>query len=90
MRLYALLMDRNAGGAFDVLREYGNLSSLIRVFLGWRDEPLFYEAQCGTFCVVGEEACGAWACVWGVWGMWGVGCMFVAMKMWIEGLVSII
>ena len=34
--LYAELMDRNGGGAFDVLRTYGNLSALQRNMLGWR------------------------------------------------------
>lgn len=36
VRLYRLLMDRHRGGAFDVLRQYGNLGSLLRTMLGWR------------------------------------------------------
>jgi len=36
--LFGLLGDRHAGGAFDVLRSYGNLGALLRTFFGWRRE----------------------------------------------------
>ncbi|GBF97508.1 hypothetical protein Rsub_10431 [Raphidocelis subcapitata] len=34
--LFAALGDRGGGGAFDVLRAYGNLGALLRGFFGWR------------------------------------------------------
>lgn len=34
--LYALLINRHEGGAFDVLRSYGNLAALQRTMLGWQ------------------------------------------------------
>ncbi|KAI8463135.1 MAG: hypothetical protein J3K34DRAFT_527240 [Monoraphidium minutum] len=34
--LFDLLGDRRGGGAFDVVRAYGNLGALLRTFFGWR------------------------------------------------------
>ncbi|GAX80200.1 hypothetical protein CEUSTIGMA_g7638.t1 [Chlamydomonas eustigma] len=63
--LYARLMNRNEGGAFDVLRSYGNLSAIVRNMLGWRCPPgtphgasidgTWLEAQCSGFLVVNEN-----------------------------------
>ena len=53
--LYALLTNRHAGGAFDVVRQYANLSALGRVMLGWRDEPVWLESQGGAYVVVNEN-----------------------------------
>jgi hypothetical protein len=55
VELYRLLVDRHAGGAFDVLRQYANLSALTRVLLGWRDPPVWLESQGGAFIVVNEN-----------------------------------
>jgi hypothetical protein len=54
IELYRLLADRHSGGAFDVLRQYANLSALTRVLLGWRDPPVWLESQ-GAACVVVNE-----------------------------------
>jgi hypothetical protein len=53
--IYRGLIDRHGGGAFDVLRQYANLSALLRVMLGWREEPLWFEAQGAAFLVVNEN-----------------------------------
>lgn len=53
--LYALLTNRHAGGAFDVVRQYANLSALGRVMLGWRDEPIWLESQGAAYVVVNEN-----------------------------------
>ena len=34
--LYRLLANRHDGGPYDIVRQYGNLSALLRVMLGWR------------------------------------------------------
>jgi hypothetical protein len=53
--LYRRLIDRHRGGAFDVWRQYGNLSALIRLLLGWRGARPWLEAQGGAFVVVNEN-----------------------------------
>jgi hypothetical protein len=53
--LYALLTNRHAGGAFDVLRQYANLSALGRVLFGWREPPVWLESQGGAYVVVNEN-----------------------------------
>ncbi len=53
--LYALLTNRHGGGAFDVVRQYANLSALGRVMLGWREEPVWLESQGGGYVVVNEN-----------------------------------
>ena len=55
VELYRLLVDRHAGGAFDVLRQYANLSALGRVLFGWREPPVWVESQGGAFFVVNEN-----------------------------------
>lgn len=53
--LYRRLADRHAGGAFDVLRQYANLSALPRVMLGWREAPVWVESQGAGYLVVNEN-----------------------------------
>lgn len=53
--LYPLLTDRHAGGGFDVLRQYANLSALGRMLLGWREPPVWVESQGGAYLVVNEN-----------------------------------
>jgi len=53
--LYGLLADRHGGGAFDVLRQYANLSALARLLLGWREPPVWLESQGAAFVVVNEN-----------------------------------
>ena len=53
--LYGVLIDRHAGGAFDVMRQYGNLSALLHVLLGWRGDPPWMESQGAGFVVVNEN-----------------------------------
>jgi len=53
--LQRLLADRHGGGAFDVLRQYANLSALARLLLGWRDPPTWIESQGAAFVVVNEN-----------------------------------
>jgi hypothetical protein len=55
VELYRLLTNRHDGGAFDVLRQYANLSALGRVLLGWRDPPVWVESQGGAYLVVNEN-----------------------------------
>lgn len=55
VELYRRFINRHDGGAFDVLRQYANLSALLRVMLGWRDEPVWTESQGGAFVVVNEN-----------------------------------
>lgn len=55
VELYRLLTDRHGSGAFDVLRQYANLSALGRTLLGWRDPPTWIESQGGAFLVVNEN-----------------------------------
>ena len=55
VELYRLLIDRHRGGAFDVLRQYANLSALGRVLFGWRDPPVWLESQGGCYLVVNEN-----------------------------------
>jgi hypothetical protein len=54
IELYRRLTDRHAGGAFDVLRQYANLSALTRMLFGWREPPVWLESQ-GAACVVVNE-----------------------------------
>jgi hypothetical protein len=53
--LYRLLTDRHSGGAFDVVRQYANLSALGRVMLGWRDADVWLESQGAAYLVVNEN-----------------------------------
>ena len=53
--LYRLLINRHAGGAFDVLRQFGSLSALQRMMLGWRDGDVWCESQGAAFIVVNEN-----------------------------------
>ena len=55
VELYRLLIDRHRGGAFDVLRQYANLSALGRILFGWRDPPVWLESQGGGYLVVNEN-----------------------------------
>jgi len=55
VELYRLLTDRHAGGAFDVLRQYANLSALGRILFGWREPPAWIESQGGAYVVVNEN-----------------------------------
>ncbi len=58
--LFAGLMNRHEGGAFDVLRSYGNLSSLLRTLLGWGDGS---DGDGGAVAPRLEPACGAYVAV---------------------------
>jgi len=53
--LYRRLINRHEGGAFDIAREYGNLSALLHVMLGWRGERPWIESQGAGFVVVNEN-----------------------------------
>ena len=53
--LYGVLINRHAGGAFDVMRQYGNLSALLHVMLGWRGDPPWMESQGAGLLVVNEN-----------------------------------
>lgn len=53
--LYRLLINRHDGGAFDVLRQYANLSALQRVLLGWREPPVWIESQGAAFIALNEN-----------------------------------
>src|SRR6185369_13746280 len=55
VELYRLLTDRHGGGAFDVLRQYANLSALGRILFGWREPPVWIESQGGAYVVVNEN-----------------------------------
>jgi len=55
VELYRLLINRHAGGAFDIVRQYGNLSALLHVLLGWRGARPWMESQGGGFVVVNEN-----------------------------------
>jgi len=53
--LYRRFLNRHAGGAFDVWRQYGNLSALLRLLFGWRQHRPWVESQGGGFVVVNEN-----------------------------------
>jgi hypothetical protein len=53
--LYRRLINRHAGGAFDIIRQYGNLSALLHTLLGWRGARPWMESQGGGFVVVNEN-----------------------------------
>ena len=55
VELYRRLINRHEGGAFDVWRQYGNLSALLRTLLGWRGARPWIESQGGAFVVVNEN-----------------------------------
>jgi hypothetical protein len=56
VELYRRLIDRHAPtGGYDVLRQFGSLSALCRLMLGWREEPVWLESQGGAFLVVNEN-----------------------------------
>jgi len=54
--LYRVLINRHAGGAFDIMRQYGNLSALLHAMLGWRGRPTWVESQGAAFVVVNENS----------------------------------
>jgi hypothetical protein len=53
--LYRLLINRHAGGAFDITRQYGNLSALLHALLGWRGKRPWMEFQGAGFVVVNDN-----------------------------------
>lgn len=53
--LYARLANRLDGGPYDIVRQYGNLSALLRVMLGWRGTSPWVESQGAGFMVVNEN-----------------------------------
>lgn len=53
--LYRLLANRHDGGPYDIVRQYGNLSALLRVMLGWRGAAPWVESQGAGFLVVNEN-----------------------------------
>ena len=53
--LYRRFLNRHEGGGFDVWRQYGNLSALLRLLLGWRAGRPWVESQGGAFVVVNEN-----------------------------------
>ena len=55
VELHRLLGDRHAGGAFDVVRQYANLSALPRLLFGWREPPVWIESQGAALVVVNEN-----------------------------------
>jgi len=55
VEVYRRLINRNASGAYDVLRHFGSLSALLRLMLGWRDRSLWYEPQAAAFVVINEN-----------------------------------
>jgi hypothetical protein len=55
VELYRLFINRHDGGAFDVLRQYANLSALQRVMLGWREPPVWIESQGAGFIAINEN-----------------------------------
>jgi hypothetical protein len=55
VELYRQLINRHAGGAYDVIRQFGSLSALSRMMLGWRDGRVWYESQGAAFIVVNEN-----------------------------------
>jgi len=63
VELYRLLANRHDGGAFDVLRQYANLSALGRVLFGWREPPAWVESQGGAYLVVNENVPNLIPCV---------------------------
>jgi hypothetical protein len=81
------LIDRTQGGAFDVLRTYGNLSSLIRYLLGFRDGlqgvggPLWLEPQCGGFLAVNENLANMVPCIPVVLGAGGLALDFAGGRL---------
>jgi hypothetical protein len=52
---YRRLINRNDGGAYDVLRHFGSLSAFQRLMLGWHDGPVWYEPQGAAFIVINEN-----------------------------------
>ena len=55
VELYRRLINRHEGGAYDVLRQFGSLSALQRVMLGWREGLPWYESQGTAFIVINEN-----------------------------------
>ena len=55
VEVYRLLVNRHAGGAYDVLRHFGSLSALQRLMLGWRAGTPWYEPQGAAFVVINEN-----------------------------------
>jgi hypothetical protein len=81
-QLYCQLIDRTQGGAFDVLRTYGNLSSLIRCMLGWREAAdLWMEPQCAGFLALNENLANMVPCIPIMLGAGGVAVDFDGNKL---------
>jgi hypothetical protein len=55
VEVYRRLINRHAGGAYDVLRHFGSLSALQRLMLGWHDGSPWYEPQAAAFIVINEN-----------------------------------
>lgn len=55
IEIYRHLIDRHAGGAYDVLRHFGSLSALQRLMLGWHEGSPWYEPQTVAFVVINEN-----------------------------------
>ena len=55
VEVYRRLINRNDGGAYDVLRHFGSLSALQRLMLGWHDRSHWYEPQGAAFVVINEN-----------------------------------
>ncbi|KAF5830220.1 hypothetical protein DUNSADRAFT_14882 [Dunaliella salina] len=58
--LYGRLMDRHNGGAFDVLRSYGNLSGLLSTMLGWRGANVMQTATTSASGCSPEDSVQSW------------------------------
>ena len=92
--LYGVLIDRHQGGAFDIMRQYGNLSALLHVLLGWRGDPPWMESQGAGMVVVNENLANLIPAVPIVAGAAGLSCDFdgrpIAERRLIDGRCSVI
>jgi len=86
--LYRLLTDRHGGGAFDVLRQYANLSALPRVLLGWREAPVWIESQGAAYLVVNENLANLIPAVPLVAGAGGISVDFAGRPLGLRRLVD--
>ena len=92
--LYRRLLDRHTGAPFDVLRQYANLSALLHVMLGWRDDPVWFESQGAGFIVINENLANLIPAVPIILGADGVAVDFdgrpLAERRLVEGRTSIV
>jgi len=92
--LYGVLIDRHQRGAFDIMRQYGNLSALLHVLLGWRGDPPWMESQGAGMVVVNENLANLIPAVPIVAGAAGLSCDFdgrpIAERRLIDGRCSVI